>query len=265
MVLVLDKLELPICASLPHLTLGLLRSKGILRMQELSDSTWIYLFEELLKSKVLLTSSDHLGDFVEDFEEMLDELRVAVSNASDDAKLLERYKHNARLADDQHDDAHRALLKLLEAFTFRGDEQARATVLSALDNLYPERLAMISASFADEINATEQFLVRLQHEEVARGLALIRASIPDVDRWSQHCVQSGRALGEAVSAFAEQEQRAAETTPDDTPELIAVRKQVHRLWRLFMQTVNFTYPEGQTDSEELREALLGRYVREITA
>ena len=66
-------------------------------MHELSDSTWIYIFEELLKSRSLLVDCEHLGDFVEDFEEMLDELRLAISNASDEVKSLEALKHSARL------------------------------------------------------------------------------------------------------------------------------------------------------------------------
>ncbi|MEL6178502.1 MAG: hypothetical protein AAFS10_06090 [Myxococcota bacterium] len=234
-------------------------------MNEISDATWTYLLQDLLKHREVMASHSQLSDFVEDFESVLEDLEESAKEASDEDKELERLKHSVRDADDAHDDAHRAFFRILEAFMFHGDAADRQVVEHGLRALYPERLSIVSASFAEEIDNTEQFAQHIATDVVQASLAVIRREVSGIDGWAQACVDRGRELAAQIQALETHKAQAATQTQSASADLLSARGQVQRVWRLFMQTMDFAYAPGNTENDELREMLLGRYFREINA
>lgn len=235
-------------------------------MNEISDASWTYLIQDLLKHRDVMASHNHLSPFIEDFESILEDLQESAQDASADDKELERLKHDVRVADDAHDDAHRAFFRVLEAFTFHGAEADREAVEKGVNVLYPDRLSIVSASFAEEIHNSRQFAQQLQTPEVQAALGVTRREFPGIDAWANACVESGDALAAAIEAVDNhQHQLATSTETDRGSDILTARGQVRRVWRLFMQTMDFAYAPGTTENDELREKLLGRYLREVHA
>ena len=234
-------------------------------MKEISDATWIYLLTELLNERGELECRSQISPFIEDFEDMLEDFRDVADESSEGDQVMEKLKHDVREIDDSHDDAHSALFRLLEAFTFRGPEDARAAVKLGLELLYPNQLAVIKASFAEEVNATEEFAQRLALDGVQSGLDVVRQEVPGIDAWCQRCLQYGHGLGAAMKALQEHKNKVENDSGSRSSELVAALGQARRIWRLFIQTMDFAYPAGSTENDALREKLLGRYIREITA
>ena len=188
-----------------------------------------------------------------------------------DAAIAPRVKQSGYAAardrtasrDATHDRSHRFFCGLLDALCASADLEIAAAAQLALATLYPDKLTVVNAAYADEAAAGPTFAKKLALPEVAQALATLERAVPHVSAYGQDIVRAAAEVGEALAA---QDALFAAEAGAAASELFAARTEAHQLFALFAQVVAVAaYPDDSPEHRTAREALLGPYRRYLAS
>ena len=169
----------------------------------------------------------------------------------------------AQAADREHDRAQRFFYGLLSTFEEAPDaEQVQAATLLRA-TLYPDKLLVVHAAFADAVAAGPTFAKRLALPEVSAALGRLEGALPGVRAAAAAVVAGAAALGQALDAV---DAALASDAGQASSALFALRTQVQQQLAVFTQTVStVAYPSEAPEDKEARQALIGPYLRYLAS
>lgn len=169
----------------------------------------------------------------------------------------------ATAADGEHDRAQRFCYGLLAAFQSAPDPAQQAAAALALATLYPDKLLVVNAAWADEVAAGPTFGKKLALPEVATALGTLAPEVPHLRRAAEAVVSAAAALGRALDQV---DAALVDDAGKASSELFMVRVQAHQQLALFGQVVsNVAYPSDSPEDKAARLALIGPYLRYLAA
>ncbi|MCB9731981.1 MAG: hypothetical protein H6745_05035 [Deltaproteobacteria bacterium] len=169
----------------------------------------------------------------------------------------------ASAADAEHDRAQRFFYGLLSAFGAAPDPAARAASSLLLATLYPDKLAPVTAAWADEVAAGPTFAKKLALPEVAAALATLTPLAPGLPAAGQAIVAAAAALGAALDAL---DRVLVDDAGKQSSQLFEARLRAHQQLALFGQVVQTAaYPADSPEHKAARLALIGPYLRYLAA
>jgi len=176
---------------------------------------------------------------------------------------LSAARASARAADAEFDRAHRFLNSLLGSHAFSPDQATRDAAALCSATLYPDKLAVVTASYADEVASGPTFAKRLALPEVQAALAVLADSAASLPQAAEAVVSAAAALGRALDAV---DALLADDAGKVGSELFAVRVEAHRQFALFAQLAsNTAYPDDSYEHKAARDALVGPYLRYLSS
>ncbi|PKN56514.1 MAG: hypothetical protein CVU56_15730 [Deltaproteobacteria bacterium HGW-Deltaproteobacteria-14] len=169
----------------------------------------------------------------------------------------------ATAADGEHDRSHRFFYGLVSAFSSAPDPAQRAAAALVLATLYPDKLLVVNAAWADEVAAGPTFAKKLALPEVGAALATLAPEVPHLRAAADAVVSAAAALGRALD---EVDAALVDDAGKTSSELFMVRVQAHQQLALFVQVVsNVAYPGDSPEDRAARLALIGPYLRYLAA
>lgn len=232
-------------------------------MNSISGTLWLRILTAAIGHAAHLAARPRLAPFVADFESVVAQLRQVLSIPEGQDTLLDELRAQARGWDTEHDDGHRSFVRLLEACALRGTSTQRAAVAGALAALYPNGLGVVNLSFAEEVGATQVLAERSKAPDVQAGLAVVQTDVPGAATWIDRIVTAGQELGKSLDAIDERLALIAGTPKGGGANYIRALNASRRAWSYFLTTVNYELKAGVPEDDELRELLVGPYLREL--
>lgn len=232
-------------------------------MNTFTGSLWIRILTAVLGHRAKLDGRPRLAAFASDFEKVVGLIEAALAVPEGQDALLDSLRAAARGWDKEHDDGHRSLVKLLEAFALRGAAEARAVVAAALAALYPDGLQVVTLTFAEEVGATQVLAQRAKSPVVQGGLAVVAAEVPGAAAWVERIVAAGGELGKALDAIDVRLSELAAAPKGSGIAYLQALNAARRTWGLFLATVSYELVPGVPEDDALRELLVGPYEREV--
>lgn len=161
------------------------------------------------------------------------------------------------LTDARHDDGHRFLHGILEAFEHRGTAAERQAVIDARRVLYPEGLSGTQINYRREVDEGEKFRNRIATPEVKPGLDLVTAAVPGLAGGVSLILESLDTLRAQIGALLDIEAGAVATPA--TRELFEARLAASRTLATFVQNVEYALQGDDPARVERRDRLTRRW------
>ena len=169
----------------------------------------------------------------------------------------------ATAADGEHDRSHRFFYGLVNAFLSAPEPAQQAAAALVLATLYPDKLVIVNAAWADEVAAGPTFGKKLALPEVTTALGTLASEVPHLRAAADAVVSAAAALGRALDQV---DAVLVDDAGKASSELFMVRVQAHQQLALFGQIVsNVAYPSDSPEDKAARLALIGPYLRYLAA
>ncbi|TNF23859.1 MAG: hypothetical protein EP329_26375 [Deltaproteobacteria bacterium] len=169
----------------------------------------------------------------------------------------------AAAADAEHDRAHRYVYGLASALAYSADAAVSAAAGLVLATLYPDKLAVVNAAWADEVAGGPTFAKKLALPEVSEAFTALSAPAPGIRAAADAVVTAAATLGTALDRV---DAALVEDAGKSASELFRVRTEAHSQLSVFAQTVSsVAYRADTPEDKAARLALIGPYLRYLSA